>query len=111
MIRGAVYQVTIGDAKGRRGHEQSGKRYAVVVSPSNMPWSVVTIVPTSTSAQPTVFRPLVDFDGRPTRVLIDQIRSIDTQYVGEQVGYLTRDEMAEVEHAMASYLGIIPLAE
>lgn len=55
MIRGAVYRVDFGDAK--RGHEQRGRRYAVVISPGSMPWSVVTVVPTSTSAQPAVFRP------------------------------------------------------
>lgn len=48
MIRGAVYRVDFGDAK--RGHEQRGRRYAVVISPGSMPWSVVTVVPTSTSA-------------------------------------------------------------
>ncbi len=43
---------------------------------------------------------------RPTRMLIDRIRSIDVDYVvGEPVDYLTRDQIAEVDHALAHYLG------
>ncbi len=40
-------------------------------------------------------------------MLVDQIRSIDTDYLaGDPVDYLSRDEMAEVELALAHYLGI-----
>lgn len=105
MIRGAVYRVDFGDAK--RGHEQRGRRYAVVMSPSSMPWSVVTVVPTSTSAQPAVFRPKLEIMGTKTRFLVDQIRTVDVAYIrGDPVDYLERDEMAEVEHAVARYLGL-----
>lgn len=105
MIRGAVYRVDLGDAK--RGHEQRGRRYGVVLSPSDMPWSVATIVPTSTSAQPAVFRPEVEIDGVPTRFLVDQIRTVDVRHVhGDPVHYLSRDELAELEHAVARYLGL-----
>ncbi len=42
-----------------------------------------------------------------TRLLVDQIRSIDTDYVvGDPVDYLARDAMAEVELAIGHYLGI-----
>ena len=105
MIRGAVYKVDLGEAK--RGHEQRGRRYGLVVSPSSMAWSVVTIVPTSRNAQVAVFRPMLDLLGVPTRFLVDQIKSIDTRYVdGEPVAYLERDEMAEIEHAVSRYLGL-----
>ena len=79
----------------------------LVLSPSSMPWSVATIVPTSTTAQPAVFRPSMEINGQETRVLVDQIRSIDTDYlIGDPVHYLERDELAEVEHAVARYLGL-----
>lgn len=105
MIRGAVYRVDLGEAK--RGHEQRGRRYGLVISPSSMAWSVATIVPTSRSAQMAVFRPTLELLGVPTRFLIDQIRSIDTKYIdGEPVAYLERDEMAEIEHALARYLSL-----
>lgn len=105
MIRGAVYRVDLGEAK--RDHEQRGRRYGLVISPSSMAWSVATIVPTSRSAQAAVFRPTLELLSVPTRFLIDQIRSIDTQYIdGEPIAYLERDEMAEIEHALARYLGL-----
>lgn len=105
VIRGAVYRVDLGEA--RRGHEQRGKRLGLVLSPTSMPWSVATVIPTSTTAQEAVFRPALEINGQPTRFLVDQIRSIDVDYiVGEPVHYLERDELAEVEHAVARYLGL-----
>src|SRR5947207_15396887 len=79
VIRGAVYRVDLGDAK--RGHEQRGRRFGLVLSPSGLAWSVVTIVPTSTTAQAAIFRPELEIDGRLTRFLVDQIRTIDTSFV------------------------------
>lgn len=105
MIRGAVYRVDLGDAK--RGHEQRGKRYGLVMSPSSMPWSVATIIPTSTSAQAAVFRPELEIAGSVTRLLVDQIRTVDVAFIhGDPVHFLDRDELAEVEHAVSHYLGL-----
>lgn len=104
MIRGAVYHIDLGRA---RGHEQRGHRMGLVVSPSESPLSVLTVIPTSTSAQPAIHRPELEIAGTLTRVLVDQIRSIDTDYVvGGPVDYLTRDEMSVVELALAHYLGV-----
>jgi mRNA interferase MazF len=56
----------------------------------------------------SVFRPEVVVAGRETRILIDQIRAIDTCYVtGELVDYLSRDDMAQVEHSLWRYLGLL----
>ena len=39
--------------------------------------------------------------------LVDQIRSIDTDYlVGDPIDFLNREELAEVELALAHYLGV-----
>lgn len=106
MIRGAVYPVDLGDAK--RGHEQRGRRLGLVISIGQDAWSPVTILPTSASAQPSVFRPEVVIASRSTRILTDQIRTIDVSYVaGELVGYLSRDNMAHVEHTLSRYFGLI----
>jgi len=106
VIRGAVYEANLGAP---RGHAQGGRRLGIVVSPSKFPWSVATIVPTSTSATPSVFRPELEFLGRATRVLTDQITTIDTDYLSvEPVDYLTRDQLAEIDHALAHYLGNVP---
>ena len=106
MIRGAVYPVDLGDAK--RGHEQRGRRLGLVISIEQSVWSTVTILPTSTSAQPSLFRPEVIIAGRATRILTDQIRTIDISYVtGEPVDYLSRDDMAHVEHTVSRYFGLM----
>jgi mRNA interferase MazF len=72
-----------------------------------MPWSVATIIPTSSSAQAAVFRPELEIAGTLTRLLVDQIRTVDTDCVhGDPVHCLDRDELAEVEHAVSRYLGL-----
>lgn len=109
MIRGAVYRVDLGvdPGDGRRGHEQRGRRYGLVLSPSGMAWSVVTVVPTSTGAQPALFRPEVELGGVATRFLVDQIRTVDVRYPADDPSYhLDRADLHEVEHAVARYLGL-----
>jgi mRNA interferase MazF len=104
VIRGAVYRIDLGRT---RGHEQGGKRLGLVVSPSDSPLSVVTVIPTSTSAGPSIHRPELEVAGQVTRLLVDQVRSIDFRYVvGDPVDYLTRDQLGEVELALAHYLGV-----
>lgn len=104
MIRGAVYRIDLGRP---RGHEQGGRRLGLVVSPSDSPLSVVTVIPTSTSAGPSIHRPELEIAGRSTRMLVDQIRSIDLRFVvGDPVHYLTRPQLVEVERALAHYLGV-----
>ncbi|MDO8143490.1 type II toxin-antitoxin system PemK/MazF family toxin [Isoptericola sp. 178] len=106
MIRGAVYPVDLGEA---RGHEQGGKRYGIVVSPSSAPWTVATVVPTSTSARALSFRPELEVAGKLTRVLVDQVRTVDVVYLGDDpVDYLAHDDMVLVEEALARYLGLVP---
>ncbi|MEV7962119.1 type II toxin-antitoxin system PemK/MazF family toxin [Oerskovia paurometabola] len=105
MIRGAVYRVDLGAP---RGHEQGGRRYGLVLSPSEMNWSVATIVPTSTSARPATFRPELVIDGQQTLLLVDQIRTVDTAYlVGDPVDHLNHDELTTVEQAVIHYLGLV----
>jgi len=106
MIRGAIYPVDLGEAK--RGHEQRGRRLGLVISIEQNAWSTVTIIPTSSSAQESVFRPVVAIAGRDTKILTDQIRTIDTSYVvGELVDYLSLDDMAQVEHGLSRYFGLL----
>jgi mRNA interferase MazF len=106
VIRGAVYPVDLGDAK--RGHEQRGRRLGLVISIGQNAWSVVTISPTSTTAQASVFRPEVVIAGQETKILIDQVRTIDVSYVtGELIDYLSQDDMAQVEHSLSRYFGLL----
>lgn len=105
MIRGAVYPVDLGEAK--RGHEQRGRCLGLVISNHYDRWSTVTVVPTSTRAKPAVFRPEVVVAGRETRLLVDQVRSIDTQYVtGDLVDFLNQEDLEQVESAVIRYLAL-----
>ena len=82
-----------------------------MASPSDSPLSVVTVIPASTSAGASIHRPELELAGRLTRLLIDQVRSIDIDYVvGDPVDYLTRDQLFEVELALAHYLGLQDIA-
>jgi mRNA interferase MazF len=84
MIRGEIYRVRPLRAA---GHEQRGSRYGVAVQASELlPRSVVLIAPTSRSARPASFRPVIDVAGQPTRVLVEQVGAIDTARIGELVG-------------------------
>ena len=104
LIRGAVYRVDFGQT---RGHEQRGRRLGIVLSPTDSPLSVMTIAPTSTSAGPSIHRPVLEIAGTQTRVLVDRIRSIDIDYVhGDPIDYLSHNEMVEVESAVSRYLGV-----
>ena len=106
MIPGAVYPMDLGDAK--RGHEQRGRRLGLVISIEDDAWSTVAVLPASTSAQASVFRPEVVIAGRETKILIDQVRTIDVSYVaGDPVDYLTRDDMAQVEQSLSRYFGLL----
>ncbi|MEV0684144.1 type II toxin-antitoxin system PemK/MazF family toxin [Nocardia sp. NPDC050378] len=102
MIRAAVHQIDLGQAD--RGHEQRGRRYGVVLG--EIDWSMVTVVPTSTSAKDSRFRPRIDLLGTSTLLLVDQMRSLDVRYVRDMVAYLSQDEMARLERAVSLYLGL-----
>jgi mRNA interferase MazF len=72
-----------------------------------MPWSVATIIPRSTSAQPSVFRPELEIAGTPTRLLVDRMRTVDVRSIhGDPVHFLDYRDLAVVEHAVSQYLGL-----
>ena len=104
MLRGDVFALRL--PKGI-GHEQRGKRFGVVVqSDALLPRSVVLIAPTSRSAKPASFRPEIEVDGSPTRVLVEQVGAIDISRLGELAGHLTPQEQWGVDTALLTVLGL-----
>ncbi len=101
-MRGEVYRLP---ARGK-GHEQRGRRYAVVIQPDWLALSTWVVAFTSTSARPTSFRPDVEIAGQSTLVLCDQIATVDLSRLAEQAGYLTLDEMQRVDAALALVLDL-----
>ena len=68
--------------------------------------STVLVAPTSRSAMPATFRPLVEVSGTPTRVLTDQLRVFDVQSVKGGFGRLAPEELEALDEALALVLGL-----
>lgn len=92
--------------RGSGGHEQRGRRYAVVVQSDLLPLSTWLVAPTSSSARAASFRPEVEVEGERTRVLVEQTAAVDPQRLGTVVGHLTRAEMVDVDTGLRVVLGL-----
>jgi mRNA interferase MazF len=104
VTRGDVYRVRL--PRGA-GHEQRGPRYAVVVQADEfMTLSTAIVAPTSRSALPSTFRPEVDVAGERTRVLVEQLRTIDVGRLGQRAGRLAPDDQRAVDEALELVLGL-----
>lgn len=105
LRRGDV--VSLRTRKAASGHEQRGSRYAVVVQSDHAEWlSTAIVAPTSTSAQPTSFRPDILVRGRRTLVLLDQLTTVDRTRLGRAAGRLSPGELREVDEALKDVLGL-----
>ena len=88
--RGEVYWVRLNPTKGT---EIRKTRPALVVSPDDMNAVLprVIIAPLTSSGQPLGCRPEVRFQGKQARILLDQIRSVDKQRLGEKMGEIAAE--------------------
>lgn len=101
-MRGEAYRLP---ARGR-GHEQKGRRFAVVLQPDWLTLSTWIVAFTSTSARETSFRPPVVIANRPTLVMCDQLATVDLTRLTEPVGFLTIEEMRRVDEGLALILDL-----
>jgi mRNA interferase MazF len=69
--------------------------------------STVVIAPTSTRALAASFRPEVEIDGRPTRVLVEQLGAVDRSRLGRSHGSVSWDELGDVDRALELVLGLL----
>lgn len=104
FVRGEVYELKA--PRQARGHEQSGRRYAVVVQSDLLPLSTWLVAPTSTAARPASFRPEVEVAGKTTRVLVEQITAVDPERLGRSVARLSYHEMTAVADALRTVLDL-----
>jgi len=104
-VRGDLYRLR--SDKDSTGHEQRGPRYAVAIQSDGILLSTLIVAPTSTSAQSAIFRPEIEMDGTRTRVLVDQMRSVDASRLGDFVGRLDAAESGEVDRAVRLILGVL----
>lgn len=105
MVRGEVFYLP--PPRKARGHEQRGARYAVIVQADEfLHLSTVLVAPTSTSARPTSFRPLITLTDGETRVLVEQTAVVDPQRLGRSAGRLEASELRAVDDALMLVLGL-----
>ncbi len=99
-MRGEVYRLP---ARGN-GHEQRGRRFAVVLQPDWLNLSTWVVAFTSTRARETSFRPVVIVAGQKTLVMCDQLDTVDLTRLADPVGFLSFDEMQRVDEALTLVL-------
>jgi mRNA interferase MazF len=68
--------------------------------------STVIVAPTSRSAAAATFRPEVEVAGEETRILVEQLRAVDLQRLGEPSGRLTASGLRAVDEALELVLGL-----
>jgi mRNA interferase MazF len=68
--------------------------------------STTIVAPTSTSARPATFRPLINVHGDDARVLVEQTAVVDPQRLGPSAGRLEASELVAVDAALALILGL-----
>ena len=101
-MRGEVYRLP---ARGK-GHEQQGRRYAVVLQPDWLTLSTWIVAFTSTSARETSFRPVVEIADQQTLVMCDQLATVDLDRLTEPADFLTLEEMQRVSEALSLILDL-----
>ncbi|MGI8407006.1 MAG: type II toxin-antitoxin system PemK/MazF family toxin [Actinomycetota bacterium] len=90
-----------------QGHEQHGRRFGVVLQADELlPRSVVTVAPTSKSARHATFRPEIEIDDQPTRVLVEQLGAVDTSRLGKLIGHVGSEEQWEIDDALKLILAL-----
>lgn len=105
-MRGEVYRLAA--PRDARGHEQSGRRYAVVVLATRYAHlSQWLVVPTSTRATATLFRPRIEVAQTPALALCDALVAVDPgQRLGDLVDYLPLSSVAAIDLALSNLLDL-----
>lgn len=105
MVRGEIFRLRL-PRQAKRG-EQSGVRFGVVVQADELlGLSTVLLAPTSASAPPRTYRPVVELSGVSTRVLVEQTTAVSVERLGASVGRLSALELTRLDDALAIVLGL-----
>jgi mRNA interferase MazF len=101
--RGAIYRLK----PPRRTRGQTATRYVVLLQARELvKLHTALVAPTSRRVAPASFRPEIELDGAPTRVLVERLRTVDRDRLEKRAGRLSADEQQRVDAAMATVLGI-----
>jgi mRNA interferase MazF len=106
-MRGEVYALR--SSKLARGHEQTGRRFAVIVQATRFEHlSTWLAIPTSTRAGTSIYRPEIEIpDHGPSLALCEALVSIDPQErLGVRVGALSYGELQDIDVALRLLLDL-----
>jgi len=106
LRRGAIYWVNLDPTI---GSEVKKTRPGVIVSndAQNMVGRRVVIAPvTSVLKKVYPFEVLVDIAGKKSKIMLDQIRTVDCQRLGEKIGKLSMEEIDELDKALKLVLSL-----
>lgn len=104
--RGAVYWVNLDPTI---GSEIKKTRPGVIISNDgqNLVGQRVIIAPaTSVVKKLYPFEILIDLNGKKSKVMLDQIRTVDCQRLGEKIGKLTLKETEDLDRALKLVLNL-----
>jgi mRNA interferase MazF len=102
MIRGELFRLPAID-----GPDADLGRYAVVVQADELlGLGGVLVCPASTEVRPASFRPTVDVEGIPIRVLVEQTSVVDPKRLGHPIKHLEPHELRAVDEALELVLGL-----
>lgn len=89
--RGEVYWINLDPTIGT---EIRKTRPALIISPDDMNAVLprVIVAPLTSKGQPLGCRPEVEFKGKPSRILLDQIRTVDKQRLGAKMGDIALEQ-------------------
>lgn len=103
MLRGDVFSWK--GHKDAAGHVIKGPRLAVIVQ-ADLPLSTVIIAPTSTGSHDADFRPIIEVDGRETRVLVEQIAAVPPESLTKYLCHVSFNEMEAINDALRVMLDL-----
>ncbi len=104
MVRGDVHAIKLPRGRGRVQH---GRRAAVIVQADDLlALPTVVVCPTSGSTPAASFHPEVTIGDERTRVMCETPGAVDARVLGEQIAYLTFDEMRSVDDALELVLDL-----
>ena len=104
-MKGSVYSLR--RPRDARGHEQAGKRFAVVVLASRYAhMSQWLVVPTSTRAALAPYRPQIVVAGQRTLALCDALIAVDPTRLADPVDYLSLPALREIDESLALLLDL-----
>lgn len=78
----------------------------VVQSDVLLPRSVVIVAPTSRSGRSASFRPEIMVADESTKVLVEQLGTVDASRLGKLVGHVRPEEMWGIDKALLTVLGL-----